>query len=539
MLGIGGFMQNLSLGLIFIPMVLSIAIYLLDRRTLNRMSLAVQPVLFLMTGRLLIEIMSSGQISFVLGGWARGVGIPVYMDYKSIIFMILTVIGITYCVAFDWFSHRDDHKYLFFLLFLEGALMAVFQAGDVFTLFILLELITILVCILITYKKEGVSVKAGLYYLLVNSVGMTIYLLGVILLYNSTGVLDMMMLKSLLAAGPLTTIQCAALGCFITAFAVKTAMFPVGSWLPLAHGSAPTQISALLSGLLVKLGIFSLLRFMDIFDMGKYLNLILIIGIATAFFGVIMAMLQRDIKLILAYHTVSQMGLILMGMASGKANGFIGSLLHDINHFLFKSLLFLGAGVAIQIYGTRDIRQMRGLMKAHPVVGASLFVGVLGITGAPVFDGSLSKILIEESFIGEFSWYLIALVNLGTIISFLKFSTIFIGFTDRELSVTVDRWKTATVVAMAMLTMITYPIELLYFDSPWADVHFTQQILITGAIEFAVLLVIGIFTYKRGLKPLLVRHPYAGLRRMGFQSANSMILLFLTAMWSYFAVIRS
>lgn len=530
-------MINVALGLIFIPMVLAVLIYLLDRRMVNRLSLLIQPILLAMTLYILFDVVGNGVPSFILGGWERGVGIPFRIDQKSIIFMVLTTIGITYCISFDWTIHRDDHKYLFFILFLEGAMMAVFQTADIFTLFILLELITILAGILITYEKEGISVKAGLYYLIVNSVGMTIYLMGVILMYNSVGVLDMELIKEAIGSAPLSTIQCAALGCFLTAFAVKTAMFPVSSWLPLAHGSAPTQMSALLSGLLVKLGVYGLMRFMEIFDMTLFNDLVLTLGIMTALVGVGMAMLQKDIKLILAYHTVSQMGLIIMGLASGKYEGFVGSLLHDVNHFLFKSLLFLGSGVLIYLYGTRDVTQIRGVMKNQPVIGACLLAGVLGITGAPLFDGSLSKILIEKSFVGQGAYYIVSLVNLGTILSFMKFSQIFIGFTERQVNVPIDKWKKNTVITMAALMIITYPIELIYFDGPWTEVHVTFDSILQGAIKFAGMFAIATVLYEHVLLPFIKKHPKAGLRRLGFQAANTMILVFLGGMWAYFLLI--
>lgn len=530
-------MLDLTLSLIFIPMILAVIIFLVDKRWTNRLSLVIQPVLIIMILMLFMELLPGDRLLYILGGWKQGVGIPLRIDQKSIIFMVLTVIGTTYSITFSWIEHRDDHKYLFFILFLEGALLALFQAGDIFTLFILLELITILAGILITYEKEGASVKAGLYYLLINSVGMTIYLMGVILIYNSVGVLDMELIKAQLDGVELSAVQHGALGCFITAFAVKTAMFPVNSWLPYAHGSAPTQMSALLSGLLVKIGVYGLLRFMEIFPVTSYIHLVLVLGIVTALYGVIMAMLQKDLKLILAYHTISQMGLIIMGLASGKKEGFTGSLLHDVNHFLFKSLLFLGVGVLIHLYGTREVTRIRGVLKEQPIVGFSLLVGVLGITGAPLFDGSLSKILIEESFIGQWSYFIILLVNLGTIVSFLKFSQIFRGKARIKHPDQVNNWKVYTVAVMAALTLVTYPVELIYFDMPWSDVHFEVKTLVKGAIEFYGLFALAYVIYNRGLKKLLIKHPKLGKTKMGFQSANRMILLFLGGIWGFFLLV--
>ena len=529
-------MQNLTLGLVFIPMILAVVIYLLDRRFINRISLLIQPVLILMTLLLFKEVHMSGEISFVLSGWARGVGIGLRVDQTSIVFMILTTIGMTYSIAYDWVSHRDDHKYLFFLLFMEGAILALFQAADIFTVFILLELVTILAGILITYKKEGISVKAGLYYLLVNSVGMTIYLMGVILIYNSTGVLDMVLLSEILNGSALTAIQYAALGAFITAFAIKSALFPVSSWLPLAHGSAPTQISAFLSGLLVKIGIYGLLRVMSMFGQVTYFNLILVFGIVTSLFGVGMAMLQKDIKLILAYHTISQVGLMVIGLASGTEAGYLGSVLHIVNHFLFKSLLFLGAGAVILIYGTRDIRKIRGLFKTHPLISIGLLIGVFGITGAPLFNGSLSKYLIGQSLYGRYAEYSLYLINIGTLISFMKFSQILFGDSIHENANAVDAWKCGSIIGMSLLMLATYPLELIYVKN-YEAVKFTTESLSGSAIKYFVLSIVAYLIYKKILSPLLKKKPELGLSRLGFQAANAMILVFLTTMWGYFLLI--
>jgi len=529
-------MQNLTMGLIFIPMVLAVVIYLLDRRSINRISLIIQPVLFIMTLYLFKEVYSSGDISFVLSGWERGVGIGLRIDKTSIIFMLLTTIGMTYSVAFDWKSHRDDHKYIFFLLFIEGAILALFQAADIFTLFILLELITILACILITYKKEGISVKAGLYYLLVNSVGMTIYLMGVILLYNTEGLLDMVLLKEVLTSAPLQTMHYVVLGTFITAFSIKSALFPVGSWLPLAHGSAPTQISALLSGLLVKIGIYGLIRMIDMFGYGAYYDILLIIGIVTSIGGVSMAMLQKDIKLILAYHTISQVGLMVIGLASGSAVGHMGSLLHMTNHFFFKSLLFLGVGVVILRYRTRDVRKIRGVFKTSPAVSIALMIGVLGITGAPLFNGSLSKYLISQSIYDNILGYSLYVINVGTLISFIKFSQIFFGVSKRLVEPVVDRWKSGSVIGMAFLMLLTYPAELMYLKYSGL-VQITYETLINSAIKYGISALIAYFIYSKILNPLLKKRPEIGLGRLGFQGANTMVLVFLTLMWGYFLVI--
>ncbi len=211
----------------------------------------------------------------------------------------------------------------------------------------------------------------------------------------------------------------------MTAICLKSAFFPLFSWLPRAHGtpSAPSAVSAILSGLYVKNGIYLFFVFVNLFSPAiDYAWFFTIIGGCTAVLGFIMALSQTDIKLMLAFSTISQIGLISLGLTAQDEISTYGALYHIICHALFKSLLFLSAGMIIKQYGTRDIREIRGVMRTMPLTGVATFLGVLGISGAPFFNASISKYFMQYGARGSITEMLILIVNFGTILSFVKYS---------------------------------------------------------------------------------------------------------------------
>lgn len=152
-----------------------------------------------------------------------------------------------------------------------------------------------------------------------------------------------------------------------------------------------------------------------------------VIGLITAIFGFFMALGQNDIKMILAYSTVSQVGLIVVGLSMDSEMAYWGALFHVVSHALFKSTLFLAAGQVYHQYETRDIRQIRGVLRSMPLTGLAILFGILGVTGAPMFNGSISKYMISYGSDLPFVQFALNLINLGTITYFLKFATILTG----------------------------------------------------------------------------------------------------------------
>jgi multicomponent Na+:H+ antiporter subunit D len=188
-------------------------------------------------------------------------------------------------------------------------------------------------------------------------------------------------------------------GLFLAGFGLKAAIVPFHAWLPDAHPSAPAPISAMLSGVVIKVaGIYALVRvFFGLYPAAAYgevLRVFLILGVASMVLGAVVAYFQTDIKRMLAYSSISQIGYILIGLGLGNLMGMMGALFHLFNHALFKSLLFLNAGALQYRTGTRDMRQMGGLEHRMRVTGITSVVGTLSIAGIPPFNGFWSKLLI-------------------------------------------------------------------------------------------------------------------------------------------------
>ncbi len=218
---------------------------------------------------------------------------------------------------------------------------------------------------------------------------------------------------------------------FFTAIGFKSAIMPLFSWLPRAHGtpSAPSIVSAILSGLYVKGGIYLFIRMQDVFQMKiETDHIFMIMGLLTAIFGFILALSQNDIKLILAYSTISQIGLILLGISMQSDYSYWGSIYHIANHAISKSTLFLAAGIIIEEYKTRDIQEIRGVFKRMPFIAFIIIFAILGITGAPFFGSSISKYYIQKGNVtSNLMDMTFILINFGTIITYIKYSVMLFG----------------------------------------------------------------------------------------------------------------
>ncbi|WP_273224520.1 complex I subunit 5 family protein [Geosporobacter ferrireducens] len=379
----------------------------------------------------LVDIGKTHQI--VLGGWPAHIGITLANDKISLAFITLGIMMWSICLIYDWNYRKTDASFLFFLLLLEGIFFGIIQSRDLYTLFLFIEISTILSTVLVAYKKDGFSLRAALYYLLFNSVSMILFLLGAFMLYNLAGTLNIDLIAERTAGLRNHFSFHLSIIFILTAAGVKSAFFPVYNWLPKAHGAAPASISALLSGLLVKSGVYVFFRINQTFQLTDYYLFFLIIGFITALSGVLFAISQKDIKQILAFHSVSQVGLIIMGLSYLDTEYYYGGLIHLINHAFFKALLFLGAGVIINKYNERNVTQIRGVLAHCPAVSTLMIIAMLSITGVPFLNGYIGKSLIAYGLTdkGVFS-FLIYIVNIGTATSFIKMSQIFFGKQKRS-----------------------------------------------------------------------------------------------------------
>lgn len=455
--------------LIVLPIFTSLLLYLIPHKITTYLSTLVYGAVLLVTLHLFYRVRFLGQtVSTHQGGGF--LGITLYCDLTAAVFLVLVAFLFLCMFLFTSVRERTSKLYSFLFTVLEGLIMLIFLSRDLFNIYVAVEVSAIVCAILIMFKRESRSINDGLVYLLTNITGMLFFLIGIGMLYRQTGVLDFDSIAAALTACDPNTLAL-PFALLMTGTALKCALFPMHFWLPLAHGTpgAPTAVSAILSGIYIKSGVYLFLRMQGLFspviDCAPFFFWA---GVITSVAGICMAVCQSDCKLILAYHTVSQIGMIIAGLCYPNETVQAGAMLHIMNHALFKSLLFLATGMLIARYRTRNIYEIRGVMRSAPLAGVAIIAGVLGITGAPFFNGSISKYFLAQTDTTLASICFL-IINFGTILSFVKFGRVLFG-PKRDIDFRYDFWSTAVVVTLSALCLLTgifaAPLLSLVLDSP-------------------------------------------------------------------------
>ncbi len=288
------------------------------------------------------------------------------------------------------------------------SMMGVAFAGDFFTLFVAWEMMGISSYVLVAFRKETSGpIEAGFKYMVMGSIGSTVLFLGIALLYGMTGTVNFAQISSVIHGQPISIWLYLVFAVMIVGFGIKSAIVPMHTWLPDAHPEAPSPISAMLSGMLIETALYGLSRIMFILYEPEVFKLpIATLALITMCFANIMALTQKDIKRMLAYSSIAQMGYMLVGLSAGTAYGMQGVFLHVFNHSLMKGLAFLGAGSLAHVTETRNIDEMKGVGNRMPLTTLSLFIALLGLGGVPGTNGFMSKFVLFGSAIGVGMWWL-------------------------------------------------------------------------------------------------------------------------------------
>lgn len=351
---------------------------------------------------LIIRVAQEGPFSYLVGGWARPYGIELHFDEFSASVGIICLVGWLallfsyHYVAETIPARRVPYFYTLVLLNLTGMIGFV-VTGDLFNLFVFLEILSLSAYALVAVSGEHIAEMAAFKYLVMGAVSSIVVLLSIGLLYSVTGSLNMADIASRLAGVEQRLPVMLALAGLAMSFMVKAALFPLHIWLPDAHSIAPSPVSAILSGLVVKVGVFGLLRVYQIFyGAGTYdltgLNTALVwLGAISIVMGAFFAIFQEDIKMMLAYSTISNIGYIVMGLGLASQYSLIGATVHIFNHALIKGTLFLAAGAIIHKTGYRTLTDLRGVGKAMPVTCMAVSIGAISIVGIPPTAGFLCK----------------------------------------------------------------------------------------------------------------------------------------------------
>ena len=515
---------------IVLPLIAGLLLYFFHSYKTRIIIIFLQIGFFLMAGNNFLEVRQTGVKLEIVGGYDLGLGIALRADLISSTMVLLTAFLFSCMLLYNLNKSYVNHLFLFLFVALEGLICGLFLSNDLFNIYVIIEVSTIIVTILIIFKKDSKSIYDGIIYLFVNLTSMTLFLLGIGYIYKILGTTDLTLLAQRIPEVANKQILIAPYALIISATCLKSAIMPLFSWLPRAHGtaSAPSIVSAILSSLYVKGGVYLFIRvntlFGPVFDIAF---LFMVFGFLTATIGWIFALSQNDIKLMLAYSTISQIGVIVFNLSLGSTYGFWGAIYHILNHAIFKSTLFLTAGIIVDEYKTRDIRKISGVIKTMPDVSIASILAILGITGAPLFNGSFSKSLIEkgmsDSLLFELAFFLI---NLGTVLIFIKYAQIFKGPCTQRVTIGRNQQAVILILGATCLIMGIFGVNLIRFFFGFE----TSVSWLTYATKFLIYGVTVTLAY------LLYDHGYAKVRlfkmigalELSFNEIIMAIFIFLT-----------
>ncbi len=337
---------------------------------------------------------------YSMGGWPGPVGIDLRLDaLASLLLIAINGVGfaaVLYGVPYMRRFTAIDKYYGLFLLMVTG-MNGVVLAGDLFNLYVFLEIAAVSSFALVAFGGGHEELEASFRYAVLGTLSSTFILIGVALVYGITGTVNMAHIAVRAQETGMTPPLLLALGFFLCGFGLKAALVPFHAWLPDAHPSAPAPVSAMLSGVLIKaVGVYVLARLIfNVFVVGDAeLQVLRWLGVLSMVLGGLLAVGQNDIKRLLAYSSISQVGFMVLGLGLATPLGVVGALFHLINHAAFKALLFLNAGTIEHATGTRNLDELGGLNKALPVTGATSMIGSLSIAGIPPLNGFWSKLII-------------------------------------------------------------------------------------------------------------------------------------------------
>ncbi|USS41334.1 cation:proton antiporter [Thermococcus aggregans] len=427
----------------------------------------------------------------------QGVKFPIRIVWEVDLFGALLALTIAFvgflAVVYSLGYMKHDtglEKYYTLILILELGMLGIVITGDIFNFYVFLEIMSIASYALVAFRNDTwEGIEAGVKYMFVGSLASSFILLGIALLYGQYGTLTMSYLAIKIAENP-TVVAKVALAFFIGGLLFKSGAVPVHMWLADAHPAAPSSISAMLSGLVIKAGgVYAVARIIfSIFNPGLHAYLrafnapavdMNVVGWVIVFFacltllvGNAMAVVQTDMKRLFAFSSVGQIGYILLGIGIGilaygtKAGelALAGAIYHIVNHALIKALLFLVAGAVIHQVGTKNLNELSGLAKRMPLTTFSFIIGAAAIIGLPPLNGFASKWIIYESS-AMYNPILAAIAVVGTVFSLAAYTRVLFTFLGRES----DRIKEAKepeksmIIPMLILVVVIIVMGLL----PW------------------------------------------------------------------------
>jgi len=382
------------------------------------------------TALVLFARVSAGGIEAVqVGGWPAPFGITLVADLlAAILLLVASGMGLAVAVYSLFTIDRERESFGYHPLYhvLLMGISGAFLTGDLFNLYVWFEVMLMASFVLMALGGERAQIEGAIKYVTLNLLSSALFLAGVGLLYGLAGTLNLADLARKLPQAAEPGLLTALATLFLVAFGIKAAVFPLFFWLPASYHTPPTAVSAIFAGLLTKVGVYALIRVFTLLfahDPGYTHEIILAVAGLTMVTGVLGAAAQGELRRILAFHIVSQIGYMILGLGLFTKAALAGAVFYIVHHIVVKTNLFLVSGVIHRLLGSFELKDLGGLYRARPLVAALFLIPALSLAGLPPLSGFFAKLALVRAGIEGERWAIVAIalgVSLLTLFSMTK-----------------------------------------------------------------------------------------------------------------------
>ncbi len=418
--------------LVIIPLMAApICVLLRNANAAWAVSMAVALSVLAIAIKLVSDLSVSDQVLYYrIGGWDAPWGIEYALDkVGGLVILVVSIIGALSLVYAKRSVEKEipsERIYLFYAMFLLclSGLLGIVITGDAFNLFVFLEISSLSSYVLISLGKDKRALTSAFNYLIMGTIGATFYIIGVGMMYMMTGTLNMADLSTILPAVADTKTVLVALAFLTVGISLKLALFPLHTWLPGAYAFAPSVVTVFLAATATKVSLYVLMRIfftvfgkVDVFETFQIQPVLLAMALAAMFIASLAAIWQQNIKRMLAYSSIAQIGYMVLGVAIATEAGLTGGIIHIFNHALMKGSLFMAVGAMAFAAGVTTVSDMAGMGRRMPLVMAAFVVGGLSLIGVPLTVGFVSKWALVNAALDAHMWPLAALILLSSLLA--------------------------------------------------------------------------------------------------------------------------
>ncbi len=398
-----------------------------------------------------VRVERDGVVVVQAGDWPAPIGITLVADRLSALLLVTASVVLLAVLVYAIGQPGAERNHVGFqsvYLVLAAGVCGAFLTGDLFNLFVSVEMMLTASYVLMTLGGGLAQVRSGMTYVVISLVASVLFLLGLAFTYAATGTVNMADLVGRIAELP-SGLRAALAGLLLVVFGIKAALFPLYFWLPDSYPAAPTAVAAIFAGLLTKVGVYAIIRTQTLLFPAdsRPATLILIVAALTMIVGVLGALAQEDLKRVFSFYIVSQIGYIVMGLGLFTVAGLAGAVYAIVHHIVLKTALFLGAGLVEQAGGTSRLHSLGGLVRTAPLIALLFLLPALSLAGIPPFSGFVAKFGLFDAAAREREWPILAVGVAVALLTLLSIFQVWISvFWGRggDATAVVDRIDAAT-----------------------------------------------------------------------------------------------